>query len=75
MLGNAALTPTAVLTTKRRADHTKDAEVGLVKLPEADEFIDDSLLFSNAVKLGHKAWIEHHASDVEIRACSQEHGE
>jgi hypothetical protein len=66
MLGHATVTPAAMLTPERRADHACHAEVGLVKFPQLDKLINDGLLLCNAAQLGHKAWIVNHADDVEV---------
>jgi len=65
MLRDATLTPTAVLASQRSPDHAVHAEVRLVVLPLTDQLVDDGLLLSNAVQLGHKARIINHRSDVE----------
>lgn len=72
---NAAITPAAMLAPKRSANHACDAEVGLVKLPQSNQLIDDGLLFSDAAHLGHKAGVFDHAEDVEVCRESEKSGE
>jgi hypothetical protein len=64
----------AVFTPQRSSNHTTDAEVGLVKLPKANELIDDSFLLSHAIQLWHKSGIIRHADVVEIGTKAVEEG-
>ena len=62
---DTALAPAAMLASQRSPDHARNTKVGLVKLPETNQLVDDGLLFRNAIHLGNKSWIVHHAPDVE----------
>ena len=75
VLRNTSLAPAAMLAPKRRADHACRAEVRLVKLPGADEVIDNGLLLGNSVHLRDKAGVVHHGRDVEVGSHSQEGSE
>ena len=72
MLGNASLAATAMLASKRCLNHARNTKVGLIVLPLRKEFIDNSLLLSNAVHLGDKTRVISHAGDVEIRRKTKE---
>ena len=71
---HAALTPTAMLASQRRADHARNTKVTLVGLPHPDQLINDSLLLSNPSHLGHKPRIIHHTPDVEPSSQGDEEG-
>lgn len=72
MLGNASLAATTMLASKRCLNHTRNTKVGLIVLPLRKEFINNSLLLSNAVHLGNETRVISHASDVEIRCKTEE---
>ena len=75
MLGHTPLAPLAVLAPQRRSDHTRHAEVALVKLPLPDQLVNGRLLLRDAPHLGHKARVEHHRARVEVRRQREAHGE
>jgi hypothetical protein len=66
MLGHAFLASLAVLTPQRRPDHARNTKVGLVKLPQLDELVNDGLLLRNAVHLWHETGVLHHGGDVKV---------
>ena len=72
MLGNASLAATTMLASKRCLNHASNTKVGLIVLPLRKEFIDNSLLLSNAIHLGNEPRVVSHASDVEIRGKTKE---
>ena len=65
MLGDASLTPAAVLAPQRRPDHAGHAEMRFVVLPLADQVVDEGLLLGDAVELGHETGVVDHGSGVE----------
>jgi len=74
MFCNATLAPPAVFASQWRPDHARNAEMGFVILPLADQLIDDGLLLSDAVHLWHKTRVLNHAPDVEKCRHAVEHG-
>ena len=68
VLGYTAITSFAVLASQGHADHTWNAKVRLVKFPQAQKFIDDGLLLSEAAKLRDEPWFVEHRAKVEISA-------
>jgi hypothetical protein len=74
MLGNASLAATTMLASKRCLNHASNTKVGLIVLPLSEEFINNSLLLSNAVHLGNKTRVISHAGNVEIRSKTEEDG-
>jgi ribosomal protein L35AE/L33A len=65
MLGHTSLATTAVLASKRRSNHTDDAEVGIVVFPGLEKVVNDGFLLGNAIHFRHKAWVVSHGSDIE----------
>jgi len=61
---DATLAPAAMLAPKRRSDHARNTEVGVVEFPKSDEFVNHGLLLSDAVQFGHKTWVVTHTPDV-----------
>lgn len=68
MSSHTSLTPPTMLTSQRRPDHALHTKVRLVKLPEADELINNSLLLRNTIQFRYKAWVASHAAVVEPSA-------
>jgi len=64
---NASSTPFAMLTPHRHPIHADNAEILIVKLPEAKQLIDDCLLLASTIQLGHVSRIFDHTVDVEIQ--------
>ena len=58
-----------------RPDHAGDAKVGLVKLPQGKELVDDFLLLGDAVELWNKPRVINHSCDVKVRYKPIEHHE
>ena len=66
MFRNAMTTSSTVLTSNRPSDHASYAEVLVVKLPQAQQFVDDSFLLSSTSKFWYVARILDHAIYVEV---------
>lgn len=75
VLGHAALAPLAVLASKRRPDHTRDAKVGLVVLPLLEQLVDGGALLGDAVQPGHESGVASDARDEEKRGQTEQGGE
>jgi hypothetical protein len=77
MLRYTTVASLAVSASEGSADHTSNAEVGLVKLPQAEKIVDDSLLLGNPIEFRDKARVEQHAGRIEvsrrgINSCEKE---
>jgi len=64
MPGNAALTPAAMFASQWSSDHARNTKVGLIKLPEADQLVDNGLLFGDSIELRHETRIVDHTPDI-----------
>jgi len=64
MTSNAAMAASAVLAPDRRPNHARNAKIGLIKLPQRKQLVNDSLLLSDAVESWHKAGVGTHCGDV-----------
>jgi hypothetical protein len=68
MLRHAAITSFTMLASQRHSNHARNAEVLLIKLPQAQQLIDDNLLLSEAAEFGHKPRLIEHRAEIEIPA-------
>ena len=66
VLGHTPGTSLAVLAAERLPDHARHAEVVLVKLPQAQELVDDGLLFGDAVQFGDIARVKYHTGRIKV---------
>lgn len=61
----------AVLASQRCSDHTLNTEIRLIITPQTNKLINDGLLLRDAVHLGHKTWVEDHATIIEPSTQSE----
>lgn len=66
MLRHAAIAPLAVLASHRHANHTSNAEILVIKLPQAYKLVNYSLLLRQASCLGDITRLVQHRADVEV---------
>jgi hypothetical protein len=59
-----------MFTSERHPDHTLHAEILVVKFPQAQQFVDGSLLFRKTRQLRYVSWFMEHGTEVEITAQS-----
>jgi hypothetical protein len=64
----AAITSLAMFTPQRLANHARYTKVLLIKLPKAQEFIDDCFLLSYTAQFGDVTRFIKHSTKVEICA-------
>jgi hypothetical protein len=75
VLGHASLASLAMLTPQRCPNHARNTKVGLVKLPQPDELVDDGLLLRDAIHFRHEPWILHHRGDIKVADQGEEDNE
>ena len=75
MLGYAAIASLTMLAPQRHPNHTGDAEILVIKLPQAQELINNSLLLSKAAELGNIARFVSHATEIEVATERVENSE
>ena len=66
MLRHAAIAPFAVFASQWHANHARDTEVLFIKLPQAQELINNLLLLSETTKLRNKARFVETGAEVEV---------
>lgn len=75
MFSYASVAPLAMLTSERHPNHTLHTEILVVKFPQAQQFVDSSLLFCKTPQLWYVSWLVEHGAEVEItaqRICDSE---
>jgi hypothetical protein len=72
---DAALAPFAVFASQRHPNHAWHAEVLVVKLPEAQEFVDLGFLLGQTSRLWYEAGFVKHCGVVEKGAQAAQHNE
>jgi hypothetical protein len=75
MFRHTAIASFTMLASQRHSNHAGNAEILLVKLPQLQKFIDDSLLLREATEFGHKPRFVEHSAEVEIPAKTVEYPE
>jgi len=73
MLRDAAIAPFTMLASQRHANHAGNAEILLIKLPQAEQFIDNNLLLREAAEFRYKARLVEHCAEIEVPAKSVEY--
>jgi hypothetical protein len=68
MLRYATIASFTMLASQRHSNHARNAEVLLIKLPQAQQLIDDSLLLRETAEFGHKPRLIEHRAEIEIPA-------
>lgn len=66
MLRDTLLTTLAMLAAERGPDHACNTEVGLIKLPQLKQLINDGLLLGDAIHLGDETGIVAHSGGIEV---------
>jgi hypothetical protein len=70
VLCNTSLASLAVLASEWRPDHAGYAKVGLIKLPQAQKFIDNGLLLCNTVHFWNESRVKYHAGCIKVSTQS-----
>jgi len=73
MLRDAAIASFTMLASQRHPNHAGNAEILLIKLPQAEQFIDNNLLLCEAAEFSHKARLIEHCAEIEVPAKSVEY--
>ena len=73
MLRDAAIASFTMLASQRHPNHAGNAEILLIKLPQAEQFIDNNLLLCEAAEFRYKARFIEHCAEIEVPAKSVEY--
>jgi hypothetical protein len=75
MLCHAAIASFTVLASQRHSNHAWNAKVLLIKLPQAQQLVNDNLLLCETTKFGDKSRLIEHRAEVEISTKSIKYSE
>ena len=68
MLCNTTTASFAMLAPERHTDHTRNTEVGLVELPQAEKLVNNGLLRAKTTKFWNITRLVEHRAEVEVSA-------
>lgn len=77
MFSYTSVAPFAMFTSERHPNHTLHTEILVIKFPQAQQFVDSSLLFRKTRQLRYVSWLVEHGAEVEIttqRICDGKEG-
>jgi hypothetical protein len=75
MLCHTAIASFTMLASQRHSNHAGNAEILLIKLPQLQKLIDDSLLLRKAAELRDESRLIEHCAEIEIPAKTIEYPE